>query len=84
MDTPVSSDNMGCKLFVGGVPIKIEESRLFSHFEQFGTVKFLKLGRHKKTLEILGFAFVEYENEDAAEKALASEHFIDGREVMTF
>jgi len=81
MDTPVSSDNMGCKLFVGGVPIKIEENQLFRHFERFGHVKFLKLGRHKKTLEVLGFAFVEYENEDAAARALASEHFIDDREI---
>lgn len=81
MNTPVSPDNMGRKIFVGGVPIKIEESRLLSHFEQFGKVQLLKLVRNKKTQEPLGFAFVEYENEEAAQTVLTSKHFIDGREV---
>lgn len=77
----MSSDNIGCKLFVGGVPIKIDESRLLSHFEQFGQIKLFKVGRHKKTQEILGFAFVEYEDEVSVMKALATDHFIDAREV---
>jgi RNA recognition motif-containing protein len=81
MDTLVSSDNLGCKLFVGGVPIKIDESRLLSHFEQFGQIKLFKLARHKKTRDILGFAFVEYEDTYSAMKALATDHFIDTREV---
>lgn len=83
MDTPVSCDNMKCKLFVGGVPVKIQESRLENHFAEFGQVKLLKLVRNKKTQEPLGFAFVEYENEEGAKSALESSHFIDGREVIS-
>ena len=67
---------------MGGVPIKIEESRLLSHFEQFGKIKLFKVSRHKKTQEILGFAFVEYEDEESALKALTIDHFIDAREVI--
>lgn len=82
MDTPVSAENMRCKVFIGGVPIKIEESRLRRHFEQYGAVKLLKLVRNKKTQEPLGFAFVEYEREAAARVAVSHQHFIDDREVV--
>lgn len=62
----------------------MQESRLKSHFEQFGEVKLLKMVRNRKTQEPLGFAFVEYSNEKPVQKVLEIQHLIDDREVKVY
>lgn len=78
------------RVFVGGVPIKMNEGTLSplildvlrEYFSRFGPVAFFKLGRHKKTQDPLGFAFVEFEKESDYRAVLGQKHFIQGREVV--
>ena len=75
------------RVFVGAVPVKMEEGTLRSaatlkdYFAQFGPVAHFRLGRNQKTQEPLGFAFVEFADESVAKKVLGLKHFVHGREV---
>lgn len=76
------------RIFVGGVPVKMEESKpapypetLRDHFSAYGQVSYFKLARNKKTKEALGFGFLEFANESVSQKVLSLKHMIHGREV---
>lgn len=56
---------------------------LKDYFSKFGPIDFFKLGRNKKTQEPLGFAFVEFKDQEVAKKILKIKHFIHGREVVS-
>lgn len=76
------------RLFVGGVPIKFEESsptltseNLKEYFASFGSLAYFKLAKNKKTKESLGFGFLEYKEEASYHKVLSMRHKINEREV---
>ncbi|KAL5198113.1 hypothetical protein ABZP36_001625 [Zizania latifolia] len=73
------------KLFVGGIPTLAQEAEMRGHFSRFGPVRSVVVMRDKETGQGRGFGFVEFEEEDAAAKALGDgvqpRHFICGRLV---
>jgi hypothetical protein len=56
------------KLFVGNLPFSITEASTLE--EHFPTAKSIALPSHADTGKIKGFAYVEFESEDAAEAAM--------------
>ena len=89
MDTEEQA-NLNKRVFVGAVPVKMDESTLLSpetlkdYFTSFGHVSYFKLGRNKKNQEPLGFAFVEFRDEAVTKKVLETKHHVHGREVTSF
>ncbi|KAL5197114.1 hypothetical protein ABZP36_000626 [Zizania latifolia] len=85
MAAVVEGDGERRKLFVGGIPISSQEAELRGHFSRFGAVRSVVVMRDKETGQGRGFGFVEFEEEDAAVKALGDgmqpRHFICGRLV---
>ncbi|VDM66005.1 unnamed protein product [Strongylus vulgaris] len=59
------------KVFVGGLPSDYNEGELRSHFEQFGKVEDIEWPFDKQTKMRRNFAFIVFEEEEAADKASA-------------
>ena len=63
-------------LFVGNLPFRLAESDLVQGlrtlFEPFGTVERVSVITDRETGKLRGFAFVEMEDDAAAEKAIAA------------
>ncbi|KAL7634791.1 UNVERIFIED_CONTAM: hypothetical protein RMT77_015168 [Armadillidium vulgare] len=57
------------KLFVGGLKDDVDEEDLFEEFSQFGTVVAVSIPTEKDSKKKRGFAFVEFEDYDAVDKA---------------
>ncbi|XP_026708300.1 MKI67 FHA domain-interacting nucleolar phosphoprotein [Athene cunicularia] len=53
-------------VYVGHLPRGLCEPQIYAYFEQFGTVKRLRLSRSKKTGGSKGYAFIEFESDDVA------------------
>lgn len=59
------------KIFVGALPHNIEDRELSEQFEKFGAVASCKVITDKFTGKGKGFAFVEMDNDDEANKAIS-------------
>ncbi|KAB7500306.1 Heterogeneous nuclear ribonucleoprotein A1, A2/B1-like protein [Armadillidium nasatum] len=57
------------KLFVGGLKEDVDEEDLREEFSQFGTVVAVSIPTEKDSQKKRGFAFVEFEDYDAVDKA---------------
>lgn len=57
------------KVFVGGLPSDFNEGELRSHFEQYGKVEDIEWPFDKQTKTRRNFAFIVFEEEEAADKA---------------
>lgn len=71
------------KLFVGGLPFRVNDDELAEAFSEHGTVASAKVIMDRETGRSKGFGFVEFENEDegkAAEKAMNGSE-MDGRSL---
>lgn len=75
---------MSNKLFVGNISFKMSEDELKDLFSQTGTVVSVAIPTDRDTGRKRGFAFVEMENENAAQAAI--EEFngktVQGRELV--
>lgn len=58
------------KLFVGGLKDNHDEPCLEEYFSQFGKVVSVKILTDKTTGKRRGFAFIEYDDYDAVDKAI--------------
>lgn len=58
------------KLFVGGLKDNHDEDCLREYFLQFGNVVSVKLLTDKTTGKRRGFAFIEFDDYDAVDKAI--------------
>jgi heterogeneous nuclear ribonucleoprotein A1/A3 len=68
------------KLFVGGLGQDIEASHLSEYFGQFGVVENVHVVTEKETGKKRGFAFVEFDDYDAVDKAvLKKDHMINSK-----
>ncbi len=65
---------MGNRLYVGNLPFNTTAEDLQSHFAQAGTVVNAELVSDKFTGRSRGFAFVEMNSQDEANKAIAEFH----------
>ncbi|TFF29731.1 RNA recognition motif domain-containing protein [Mucilaginibacter psychrotolerans] len=58
------------KVFIGGLPLEVNEAELNAVFEDFGPVKSLRIVKDRETKESRGFGFVEMVNDDEAKEAI--------------
>jgi len=72
------------KLFVGNLPFSITEQKLKDLFEKFGEIRSLKLITDRETGKSRGFAFVEFSDKEAGNKAIKEFNGsnIDGRSIV--
>ena len=68
---------MAKKLFVGSLPYSATETQLRELFEPFGSVSSIRLISDKFTGRSKGFGFVEFEDDEAANKAIED---VNGKE----
>ncbi len=59
------------KLYVGNLSYSVTEEELREYFAQAGTIKSVALIRDRDTGRSKGFAFVEYETDEEAQKAIS-------------
>jgi RNA recognition motif-containing protein len=69
---------MAKKLYVGSLPYSVTETELREMFEPFGTLASARLISDKFSGQSKGFGFVEFEDGEAGDKAIAE---VNGREV---
>lgn len=75
-DTPkAATGNSGRKVFVGGLKENHDEQSLQEHFQKFGDVLGVKILVDKNTGRKRGFAYVEFEDYDSADKAVCKYHY---------
>jgi RNA recognition motif-containing protein len=60
------------KVFVGGLPAEFSEEELRQHFEEFGKVEDIEWPFDKQTKARRNFAFIVFEEEEAADRAAAT------------
>jgi RNA recognition motif-containing protein len=61
---------MATKLFVGSLPYSVTDQDLEDLFKQFGDVASAKVIFDRETNRSKGFGFVEFDDDDAAKKAI--------------
>ena len=61
---------MGKKLYVGNLPYSVDQSQLEQAFGAFGTVESAIVISDRDTGRSKGFGFVEFANDDEAQKAI--------------
>ena len=71
------------KIFVGGLPFRLDDASLKEAFSAFGEVSSAKVITDKFTGRSRGFGFVEMPDDEAAKKAIAelNNSEIDGRTI---
>jgi cold-inducible RNA-binding protein len=69
---------MAKKLYVGSLPYSVTETQLRELFEPFGALESVRVISDKFTGRSKGFGFVEFEDNEAADKAIAE---VNGREL---
>lgn len=74
---------MAKKLYIGGLPWKTTEDDLRAYFAAAGEVSSATVITDKMTGRSKGFGFVEYANDDDADKAISMFHDkeLDGRRL---
>ena len=74
---------MAKKLYVGNLSFSTTQDSLRSAFEQFGTVTDATIILDKMSGRSKGFGFVEFEDDDAADRAVEAMHDseLDGRKL---
>lgn len=75
---------MAKKLFVGGLPYSVTDSKLNEIFSEIGPVDSATVIMDRMTSQSKGFGFVEMENEKDAEEAISklNETEVDGKRIV--
>lgn len=75
------NERSGNKIYVGNLSYSVNEEELSDYFQQYGAIKELTLIKDRETGRSKGFAFVEYESQAEAQKAIAgaNDHELGGR-----
>jgi len=68
-------------LFVGGLKPSVKRTDIVAHFNQYGEVKNVNMGKLPSGISNRGFAFVKFSDAQTVELVLAEKQFIMGREV---
>ena len=72
------------KIFVGGLPFRVDDSSLKEAFQEYGEVSSAKVITDKFTGRSRGFGFVEMPNDEEGKKAMAELNGseMDGRSIV--
>ncbi|HEU5004570.1 MAG TPA: RNA-binding protein [Candidatus Saccharimonadales bacterium] len=75
---------MSAKLFVGSLPFSIDDTKLKTLFEEFGTVESARVIIDRDSGQSKGFGFVEMSTTDEAQAAIKAMNSkdIDGRNIV--
>ena len=75
---------MATNLFVGNLPITVDDAKLSELFSQAGTIASAKVIRDRYSNRSRGFGFVEMASEDEAKKAveMLNGFEIEGRKMV--
>lgn len=75
---------MSSKLYVGNLPFSVTDTELNTMFAKYGTVISVNIITDKYTNRSRGFAFVEMETDESAQKAIAelNDTEVDGRKIV--
>ncbi|XP_058979516.1 ribonucleoprotein RB97D-like isoform X1 [Musca domestica] len=76
IETDQKTKGSGRKIFVGGLKAVHDEDLLRQHFQQFGKILGIKVLIDRNTGRNRGFAYVEFEDYDAADKAVAHQNHV--------
>ena len=71
------------KIYVTNLPYSISENQLEVYFAQFGEISDISIPKDHYTGKVRGFAFVEFESKEVANKLLQDKEpkYIDGRKI---
>ncbi len=75
---------MSKKLFVGGLPFAVTQDQLKTMFSEFGTVTEATIITDRFTRRSKGFGFVSYDDDAAADAAIAAmnDKEVEGRKIV--
>jgi len=70
--TKVKSEQVveNCTVYVENIPTHVNHEWIVKIFQEFGQVAYVSLPKFKRSKQPKGFAFVEFEDEDAAKRCL--------------
>lgn len=54
------------RIFVGGIPVRVERQQIIDFFSKYGPIKYCKLKKNSKTGRSVGYAYITFENELSA------------------
>lgn len=75
---------MAKKLFVGSLPWGVDDSKLNEIFAKYGSIVSATVLKDRETGRSRGFGFVEYVNDEDADKAIAELNGsdVEGRKIV--
>lgn len=53
------------RIFVGGIPVRVDKKTIVDFFGQFGKIKYCKIKKNSKTGRSLGYAYITFEDPNA-------------------
>lgn len=56
------------RIFVGGIPVRVEKKAIVDFFSQFGKIKYCKVKKNSKTGRSLGYAYLTFEDPAALQE----------------
>ena len=54
------------RIFVGGIPVRVERQQIIDFFSKYGPIRYCKLKKNSKTGRSVGYAYITFENEQSA------------------
>jgi len=67
------------RVFVGGIPLTLQETELRAYFEKFGAVEECRIMTDRVSNRSRGFAFVCFYDDDVMNAVLNAKHQLDGK-----
>jgi ATP-dependent DNA helicase RecG len=77
-------DSEYTKVFIGNLPLDIDEKKLANEFKKFGEVSNIEIPTDQYSGRQKGFGFIEFSKKESAQKAInaSREIIIDGRRIV--
>ena len=54
------------RIFVGGIPVRVERHQIIDFFSQYGQIRYCKLKKNSKTGRSVGYAYITFKSEKSA------------------
>lgn len=54
------------RIFVGGIPVRVERHQIIDFFSQYGPIRYCKLKMNRKTGRSVGYAYITFKSEQSA------------------
>ena len=67
------------RVFVGGIPVRVEKQTILDFFSQFGAIKYCKIKKNSKTGRSLGYAYITFEDPQAVHQLINKQIEFCGR-----